>query len=148
LIDAQIGAPHLAYYRIAFDPLDVPRDRFLVGGRAWRMCREGKADPDRFGVSVPGAPRSWPFLGSRLLLDLAALGRQEMLQWDAWGKPEPDAAAIALLDEAARLTEADVAPAAVRTFLSDHPELAVPRVVRSFSPAAGPREVALEPVPS
>jgi hypothetical protein len=70
-----------------------------------------------------------------------------MLQWDGWG-PEPDAAAFVLLDEAARLTEGDVAPGAVRDFLTDHPELAVPPVVRSFSPAVGPREVALEPVPS
>ncbi|HEY7649456.1 MAG TPA: transglutaminase-like domain-containing protein [Methylomirabilota bacterium] len=147
LIDAQLGAPHLAFYRIAFDPLDVPRDRFLVGGRAWRMCRQGQADPNRFGISVPGAPRGWPFLRSRLLLDLAALSRKEMLQWDGWG-PEPDAAAFVLLDEAARLTEGDVAPGAVRDFLTDHPELAVPPVVRSFSPAVGPREVALEPVPS
>jgi Transglutaminase-like superfamily len=147
LIDAQIGAPHLTYYRIAFDPLDVPRDRFLVGGRAWRMCRQGEADPNSFGVSVPGAPRSWPFLRSRLLLDLAALSGQEMLQWDGWGT-EPDAAGFTLLDEAARLTEGEVAHAAVRAFLADHRELAVPPVIRSFSPAVGPREVALEPVPS
>jgi len=147
LIDAQLGPRHLAFYRITFDPLDVPRDRFLVGGRAWRMCRQGQADPNTFGISVPGAPRGWPFLRSRLLLDLAALNRQELLQWDAWGA-EPDVAAFALLDEAARLTEADVAPGALRAFLADHSELAVPRVIRSFSPAVGPREVALEPVPS
>jgi Transglutaminase-like superfamily len=148
LIDAQLGAPHLAHYRIAFDPLDVPRDRFLVGGRAWRMCRQGQADPDIFGVDVPGAPRGWPFLRSRLLLDLAALSRQEMLQWDGWGKPELDTAAFVRLDEAARLTESDVAPAAVRDFLAGHSELAVPPVIRSFSPAVGAREVVLQPVSS
>lgn len=148
LIDAQLGVPQMAYYRIAFDPLDVPRDRFLVGGRAWRMCRQGKSDPDTFGVSVPGAPRGWPFLRSRLLLDLAALTTQEMLQWDGWGVPELDAAGLALFDEVAQLTEGDIAPDAVQAFLAGHPGIAVPPVIRSFSPAAGPREVTLEPVPS
>lgn len=147
LIDAHLGARHLAFFRIVFDPLDVPRDRFLVAGRAWRMCRQGQADPNRFGIDVPGAPRGWPFLRTRLLLDLAALSQQELLQWDAWGS-EPDGAVVALLDEAARLTEADVAPSALRTFLADHPELAVPHVIHSFSPAVGPREVALDPLPS
>lgn len=148
LIDAQLGAPQVAYYRIAFDPHDVPRDRFLMGGRAWRMCRRGEADPDTFGVSVPGAPRGWPFLRSRLLLDLAALTRQEMLQWDGWGASELDAAALALLDEAAQLTEGNVAPDAVRAFVAGHPGIAVPPVIHSFSPAAGPREVAIESVRS
>lgn len=145
LIDAQLGAPHVAYYRIAFDPLDVPRDRFLVAGRAWGMCRRGESDPSTFSVSAPGAPRGWSFLRSRLLLDLAALTRQEMLQWDGWGVAEPDAAALALHDEAAHLTEGHITPDAVRAFLTGHPALAVPPVIRSFSPAGGPREVALGP---
>jgi hypothetical protein len=143
LIDAQLGAPHRAHYRIAFDPLDVPRDRFLVGGRAWIMCRQGAADPDRFGVSVPGAPRGWPFLRSRLLLDLAALGRQEMLQWDGWGTPEPDTVAFSRLDEAARLSESAATSASIHTLFASYPELAAPPVIRSFSPAVGPREVTL-----
>jgi hypothetical protein len=143
LIDAQLGAPQMAYYRIPFDPLDVPRDRFLVGGRAWRMCRRGEADPNSFGVSVPGAPRGWPFLRSRLLLDLAALNRQEMLQWDGWGLSEPAASTLALLDEVARLTEGDIDPSLVQALATAHPELAVPSVIRSFSPATGPREVTL-----
>ena len=33
--------------RSTFDPLDVPRDQFLVAGDAWQLCRAGKADPDQ-----------------------------------------------------------------------------------------------------
>jgi hypothetical protein len=140
LVDPQLGPPQLAHYRIAFDPLDVPPDRFLVAGRAWQMCRRGAADPTTFGVSAPGAPRGWPFLTSRLLLDLAALGRQELLQWDSWGL---DAAAAGALDEAARLSAGEVEPASLRALTADHPGLAVPPVIRSFSPASGPGQVTL-----
>jgi hypothetical protein len=34
-----------------FDTLDVPADRFLVAGRAWRLCRQGGVDPARFGFA-------------------------------------------------------------------------------------------------
>jgi hypothetical protein len=33
-----------------FDPLEVPRDRFLVGGDAWAFYRDRKADPSAFGI--------------------------------------------------------------------------------------------------
>jgi hypothetical protein len=35
---------------VPFDPLDVPRDQFLVAAETWRACREGRADPRKFGV--------------------------------------------------------------------------------------------------
>ena len=39
-------------FRLDFDPLDVPRDRFHHRRRdAWvQKCREGKADPAAFGI--------------------------------------------------------------------------------------------------
>ena len=37
-----------------FDPLDVPRDRFIIAADAWRMCRAGRGRSLRF---VPSAAR-------------------------------------------------------------------------------------------
>ncbi len=69
-----------------FDPTEVPWGRFVSGGRAWIMCRSERTDPDRFCVEPGGQPRGLWFVRSRLLLDLAALNREELLLWDssAW----------------------------------------------------------------
>ena len=58
LVDVQVDEPQRQLYRVDFDTLDVPRDRFLVGGDAWRACRNG-ADPMNFGIA--GTP-IWDWL--------------------------------------------------------------------------------------
>src|SRR5690606_23271302 len=56
LADAQLLDPRVAAaHGIDFDPMDVPRDRFLVSGVAWRLARAGEAAPDTFGL-----PDVWP----------------------------------------------------------------------------------------
>ncbi len=50
MVDAQLDPLQCDVLNIPFDPLDVPRDQFITGGRAWQMCRSGQADPDRFGI--------------------------------------------------------------------------------------------------
>lgn len=51
LADAQLTEPLIVEtWKIDFDPMDVPRDRFLVAGKAWRAIREGGADPGSFGL--------------------------------------------------------------------------------------------------
>ena len=52
LVDAQLDGPQCKAFRPDFDPLDVPRDRFIIAGDAWQMCRRGRADPDQFGLSL------------------------------------------------------------------------------------------------
>jgi transglutaminase-like putative cysteine protease len=47
LVDSEIEGPPIG---ARFDPTDVPRERFIVGGLAWRMCRDGRADPETFLV--------------------------------------------------------------------------------------------------
>src|SRR5437763_1324295 len=48
--DAQMDAVQREALKLPFDPLDVPRDRFMVAGEAWRRCRAGEADPSSFGI--------------------------------------------------------------------------------------------------
>ena len=50
LVDAQLDSFQCDAMKIPFNPLDVPRDQFIVGGRAWQMCRTGQSDPDQFGI--------------------------------------------------------------------------------------------------
>ena len=82
LVDPQLDARQRALFKIAFDPLDVPRDQFLVAGEGWQLCRTGKADPDAFGImDMHGL---W-FIAGNVVRDLAALNNHEMLPWDVWG---------------------------------------------------------------
>ncbi|MFC6018912.1 transglutaminase-like domain-containing protein [Plantactinospora solaniradicis] len=85
LVDAQVAsAPGGTYTDADVDPLDVPRDGFLVGGQAWRECRSGRRDSDRIGVAVAGLTGMWEIQGN-VVRDLASLNRVETLPWDNWG---------------------------------------------------------------
>jgi hypothetical protein len=127
--------------------MDVPRDRFLTGGVAWRAARAGSLDPERFVVNPQleePALRSWPYLAHNLVLDLAALGRREMILWDEYGLltgPLADSD-LELLDELAAATSDDVDSDLVSSWLHIDP-LRVPEQVTSYSPRSGPRQVAL-----
>jgi hypothetical protein len=144
LVDAQLSARHVAHYRVGFDPFDVPRDRFLVGGRAWQLCRAGEADPDTFGLAPElRQPRGLPFVRGHVIQDLAALNKMELLLWDVWGGMLPETPVEpALLDEVAERTQATDGFADVRRLYAT-PGLAVPGRVRCLSPAAGPHDVTL-----
>jgi hypothetical protein len=104
-VDAQLDAFRRQVLGIAFGPPDVPRDQFVVAGQAWRMCRDGQADADRFGIfDLHGLA----FSRGNLLRDVAALNKVELLPWDCWGlmlaaeTDHPDD--LALLDHLAALT--------------------------------------------
>lgn len=106
MMDAQLDAAQRAMLRLEFDPLDLPAGQFLVAGQAWRRCRAGTADPERFGIlDMKGL---W-FVAGNLLRDVAALNGMEMLPWDVWGAmiepgetPPPEK--LALFDRLAALT--------------------------------------------
>jgi hypothetical protein len=85
LVDAQLAsAPTGTYTDADVDPLDVPRDAFLVAGRAWQECRAGGRDLDRIGTSAAGLTGLWEVQGN-VVRDLASLNLVETLPWDNWG---------------------------------------------------------------
>jgi hypothetical protein len=109
MVDAQLDQLQREVLNISFDPLDVPHDQFITGGRAWQMCRSGGADPDRFGIFEWHG--QW-FVQGDLVRDFLALNKIELLPWDGWGLmagPEQSVPAedVALLDRIAALTLAD-----------------------------------------
>jgi hypothetical protein len=87
LLDAQIGAQLALEKRIDFDPADVPADRFLRSGEAWRRVTSGAIRGHRIGVSSIGGVRGAWFAAASVCRDVAVLaGREELLPWDYWGK--------------------------------------------------------------
>jgi hypothetical protein len=136
LVDAQLDEFQCEALHIAFDPLDVPRDQFIVGGKAWQLCRSGMADPDAFGIfDMHGL---W-FVRGDFVRDVAALNKVELLPWDGWGIIEGQDEDLsmddlAFLDRVAELTCADVPEfAAVRDLYESDARLTVPPVVHSYT---------------
>ncbi|CAG6391575.1 transglutaminase-like domain-containing protein [Streptomyces cocklensis] len=148
LADPQIADPE--HYTMDFDPMDVPRDRFLVAGSAWQKIRAGQAHADSFGLALDENPMvgSW-FVAGDIRLDLAALNKVETLLWDIWGtgassEDEMTDGIRALYDEAAAVTagpEPDFA--AVRDLFTTNDGLRTPRTVLSLAPLRGPSRVTL-----
>ncbi|HLC85505.1 MAG TPA: transglutaminase-like domain-containing protein [Candidatus Nanoarchaeia archaeon] len=85
---------------LTLNPLNVSSKHFIDAGTAWKMYREGKADPDKFGIGAN--PKdfglktlygSW-FMRGQLLRDFAALNKVETvpflvrlemkLDWTPW----------------------------------------------------------------
>ncbi|WP_158853722.1 transglutaminase-like domain-containing protein [Saccharothrix deserti] len=105
LVDPQFPASDV-------DLLDVPRDRFLVGADAWRACRSGAIEAERFVVSphlsIPGT-RGLPQVRHDLVQDLASLNKHEMILWDLWGglrdEPEVSEEDVAATDSLADLLQ-------------------------------------------
>ncbi len=135
LVDAQLDELQCEALKIPFNTLDVPRDQFIVGGAAWKLCRSGQADPDQFGIfDMKGID----FVKGDFLRDVASLNKVELLPWDCWEMILMDYATLppddlSLLDQLAELTCADVPDfeSTSRLYKSD-PRLCVGESITSF----------------
>jgi len=134
LADLQIDDVQLGLFDVGFDLMDVPRDAFLVAGDAWRLCRDGAADPAKFGLSVLNEGGDW-WIAGNLLRDVAALNNMEMLPWDVWGAmsgPEApiDDERLELFDRLAELTrDPDASSAELAASYAEDDRLRVPATV-------------------
>lgn len=130
LVDAQIASAPPGTYPARIDPLDVPRDGFVVAGQAWLDCRAGRRDPGRFGVSVAGLRGMWEIQGN-VIRDLASLNGVEALPWDDWGLipvryDDLDPAHRDLLDRAATVSAAGGPRGEAAEVYGSDPRLPVP----------------------
>lgn len=139
LVEPEISG-HFVPKGSAFDPLDVPPDRFVTGPRAWLAARSGQIDPERF-VAAPDLEvpytRGWLSLRHHIVQDLAALSKAEMLVWDQWGILDEDdpLACAEMLDRLARVTShADCSVTELAQWAQQE-GLRVPPTVTSYSPA-------------
>jgi hypothetical protein len=109
MVDSQLDSLQTGALKIGFDPLDVPPDEFLTAGKAWKMCRSGEADPDKFGIFDMHGLR---FVWGDVVRDFLALNKVEILPWDGgWGflnqklaDPLPDEETLMLYDQIAAMT--------------------------------------------
>ena len=133
LVDAQLDEFQQGVLKPDFSTLDVPRDRFIVAGQAWQMCREGQAQPEQFGIFDMNG---WWFIWGNVVRDFLSLNKVEILPWDyeigffthRLEDPFPeDPAEIAEYDRVAALTLAgDAAFPEMRKFHSGDERWRIP----------------------
>jgi len=135
LVDAQLDELQQNKLSIQFNPLDVPRNQFIVGGEAWQMCRNGEADPETFGIfEMHGL---W-FVRGNLVRDIASLNKVELLPWDGWGvidarDEDLSIEDLAFLDQVAELTRGDVPEFnRVHNLYENDKRLHVPAMIHSY----------------
>ncbi len=152
LVDAQLDSLQRGVLQVGFDTHDVPRDRFVVAGMAWEMCRAGKANTDDFGLHPINEYGMW-WVRQNLVRDMAALNKMEMLPWDGWGLAEGLENEVAPADEAllsrvGALTQDNEAFQELRETYEAEESLRVPSTIRSNGPGGGRLvEVASEVAP-
>lgn len=135
LVDAQLDELQRDALKISFDTLDVPRDEFIVGGAAWKLCRSGQADPKLFGIFDMNG---MDFVKGDFLRDVAALNKVELLPWDCWGLILSEAATLppddlSMLDRLADLTYTDIPDFdTVRQLYESDPRLRVGEEIQSY----------------
>lgn len=79
MVDPQLDDLQCEVLAIDFDPLDMPREKFVTGGVAWLRCQNNGADPDLFGIfNLHGLD----FIKGNVILDFLALNKIELLPWD------------------------------------------------------------------
>lgn len=149
LADAQLDKVWLEKLGFKHDPLDLPRDQFVVAADAWRMCRNGEVDASLFGISFADLRGLW-FVAGSLMRDVAALNKQEMLPWDVWGaQPASDASfgedERAFFDRLAALaSQPDAAFDELRELYEENESVRVPPLV--FNAVLQRNEAVGEPV--
>ncbi len=82
MVDAQLDDLMKERLHLDFDPLDMPKGRFIVAGEAWQMCKQGKAKPEQFGIFQW---HGWDFIRGNLHREILSFNRFEPLPWDDWG---------------------------------------------------------------
>jgi len=80
-VDSQLDALQKQALGISFEPLDMPAGQFGLAGEAWQMCREGRGNPDDFGIfNMKGID----FIYGNLMRDFLSLNQLPVLPWDGW----------------------------------------------------------------
>ena len=129
--DALIDELQIAELKLSFDPINVPRDQFLVAGQAWQLCRHKHVNPETFGIFDM---RGLWFVRDNLVRDVAALNKMPLLPWDVWGMIEKkddelNEEELALLDRAAIASMWEIDYPFLRTLYSENVHFRVPEII-------------------
>jgi len=80
LLDAQMDQVQRDFHKLDFDTLDLPRDKFVIAGKAWQDLQANAIKLDQIGVGGPKGwePGGYQFVQIDLLADCWALDKVEL----------------------------------------------------------------------
>lgn len=86
-VDPRVSSYHILQKRMTrqIDYLNVANQAFLTSGSVWLDVCRGCRNPDQYGFCGKQRYSGRWYIRNRLMHDLAALNKQEMLPWDIWG---------------------------------------------------------------
>jgi hypothetical protein len=73
------------FFNVDFDLCDIPCDRFILAGEAWGKCKNAKMNCKQFGHDPVKKINGLWYIRNKIMQDLAALNKTELLMWDCWG---------------------------------------------------------------
>lgn len=147
LVDPNVDPVVRSRLGVTANTLDLKCEEFVFATDGWRLARDGKVSPDRFGVPSIGIQGLW-FIRGSLMRDLAALNKVELLPWDYWGLADRTpietlpTAELPLLDALSAMLDKPDELGPIRSTFS-RPEFVVDGLLRSFSPLRGETRVVL-----
>jgi hypothetical protein len=128
------------------DPSGLAKGAFVPAAEAWQACRSGKTDPN---VYHDEQHKGLEVVRNNLLLDLAAMNKVELLNWDRYGwllRPLDDFSdrAWETMDKiAALLLKGDQALEELQALYAAEEGVQVPRVIHCDSPVVPPHKAEL-----
>ena len=131
------------------DPSGEIEGEIVPAAKAWTACRAGEMDAAQFVADAQNKQLGWDALRTNLILDLAAMNKVELLNWDRYGwllRPFEDFSdrALATMDAAAEaLLKADEDFDAVLAVYAAEEGLQVPRVIKCDTPLVPPHKAEL-----
>jgi len=141
-LDAQLDDVTMREIGGDFVPWDVPRDQFIDASTAWCRLRAGELNPTRMGLSGLGLAGTW-FVSSNVMLDVAALNKEEMLPWEKWSLghhwgpgQDPSPELVAKVDEVAGLLSGSPDAALAQSVYRERAWLQVTPSILSFASGA------------
>jgi len=90
LVDTRTTQAYIHYFHLAidFDLTDLSEKQYIPAALAWKMCRSGCADPNRFGSR---GYYGLDYIRNKVIQDLVLMNKQEILIWDIWENKVSDA---------------------------------------------------------
>ena len=131
------------------DPSGEIEGEIVPAAKAWTACRAGEMDAAQFVADAQHKQLGWDALRTNLILDLAAMNKVELLNWDRYGwllRPFADFSdkALATMDAAAAaLLKADEDFDAVLAIYENEEGLQVPRIIKCDTPLVPPHKAEL-----
>ena len=129
------------------DPSGLIEGEIVPAAKAWTACRAGEQCACQYEADAQHKHTGWEALRTNLILDLAAMNKVELLNWDRYGwllRPFEDFSdkALATMDKAAAaLVNEDMD--AILAIYENEEGLQAPRIIKCDTPLVPPHKAEL-----